>query len=239
MNKKDYYLIVDTETTITDKVADFGAIIVDRKGNIENQCAVLVAGIYGVDPLFYLTDEKPGNIWSRQGKDRRFDAYQKMVAEGSRMIASVAAINRWLERVRGKYDPILTAYNLAFDIDKCQKTEIDLSIFSQRFCLWHTAAARWGHTKKYRQFILDVHGFNPPTALGNMSYKTNAEIMTRFLLDEPTLEDEPHTALEDAIGYELPILKRLLHNASKKQLLEWDAGYNWRNYQVREHFTPV
>ena len=36
MAKRDYFLIVDTETTQTDMVADFGAIICDRKGNIYN-----------------------------------------------------------------------------------------------------------------------------------------------------------------------------------------------------------
>jgi hypothetical protein len=71
-----------------------------------------------------------------------------------------------------------------------------------------------------------------------MSYKTNAEIMTRFVLGQPELENEPHTALEDAIGYELPILQKLLRHSSKKELLSLSEGYNWRNYQVRDHFKP-
>ena len=50
--KKDYYLIIDTETTINDKVADFGAVICDRKGNIADQCGVLVSGVFGIDPCF-------------------------------------------------------------------------------------------------------------------------------------------------------------------------------------------
>jgi len=39
--KKDYYLIIDTETTMNDKVADFGAVVIDRQGNIQTQCGVL------------------------------------------------------------------------------------------------------------------------------------------------------------------------------------------------------
>jgi hypothetical protein len=50
--KKDYYLIIDTETTMSDKVADFGAVVVDRKGNIQTQCGVLVNGVFGIDALF-------------------------------------------------------------------------------------------------------------------------------------------------------------------------------------------
>jgi len=239
MAKKDYYIIIDTETTITDKVADFGAVICDKHGEIVSQCAVLVNGIFGVDALFYLRGESNDSLWSEQGKDKRFTTYNNMLSQGTRMLASVAAVNRWLERAVGAYSPILTAYNLAFDVDKCQKTGIDLTIFAQRFCLWHAAAGKWGHTKKYRKFVLDQHAFNSPTALGNMSYKTNAEIMARFILGLPELDNEPHTAIEDVIGYELPILKKLTKNYSKKEILEMEGGYNWREYQVRDHYTPA
>lgn len=238
MAKKDYFMVFDTETTITDKVADYGAVICDKYGKVYTQCSVLIKGVYGVDALFYKKGEAPSDLWSEQGKDRRFDAYEKMVDDGTRMLASVAAVNRWNEQAKGEYNPILTAYNLPFDIGKCKNTGIDLGMFSQRFCMWRAAAARWGHTKKYRQFILDTHGFNPPTNKGNMSYKTNAEIMTRFLAGNPELEDEPHTAIEDVIGYEVPILVKLLKGASKKKVLEMDAGYSWQHYQVRDHFTP-
>ena len=46
MSKKQYFLIVDTETTQNNLVADFGAVIVDRKGKIITQCAVMVDGIF-------------------------------------------------------------------------------------------------------------------------------------------------------------------------------------------------
>ena len=52
MAKKQYFLIVDTETTITDKVFDFGAIVCDRNGNIVQQCAVILRDNIG-DELFY------------------------------------------------------------------------------------------------------------------------------------------------------------------------------------------
>ena len=46
MAKKQYFCILDTETTMGDTVADFAMIICDREGNIYNQCAVLVNGHY-------------------------------------------------------------------------------------------------------------------------------------------------------------------------------------------------
>lgn len=238
MAKKDFFIIVDTETTVKDNVVDFGAIVADRQGNILHSCGVLLGEYFGNEALFYRNDLGSTDIWSKQGKDRRFNNYKKMIQDGTRVLASVAAVNRWLERARGQYDPILTAYNLAFDLGKCKNSGIDLSIFSNSFCLWHAAAAKYAHTTKYKQFVLDNYEFNSPTAAGNMTYRTKAEVMTKFVLNQPEMEDEPHTALEDAQFYELPILLKLLKKTSKKRLLGIASGYSWRDYQVREHFQP-
>jgi hypothetical protein len=237
MAKRDYFLLLDTETTMSDTVADFGAVVVNKKGEILSQCGVLVRGVFGISPLFYIASEDSSQLWSAQGKDRRFDRYNEMLENGSRMMASVAGINAWLAKVQGKYDPILTAYNLPFDVDKCTKTDINLNIFTRRFCLWRASYNKWAMTKNYRNFVLQNHAFNPPTKLGNMSFKTNAEVMARFILGDAELPDEPHTALEDVIGYELPILQRLVKTTSKKQYLESEQSFNWRAVQVRDHFT--
>ena len=239
MSKKDYYLIIDTETTMTDKVADFGAVICDRKGNIINQCAVLVRGVFGIDPLFYISSDSANSLWSKQGKDRRFDRYNEMVESGNRMIASVTSINNWLERARREYNPILTAYNLPFDVDKMEKTGINSTQFEKRFCLWRAAFNKWGMTRKYKNFVMSIHAFNPPTGLGNMSYQTNAEVMTRFITNQPELQNEPHTAIEDVIGYELPILKQLVKTTKKKDFMNSELAFDWRKVQVKDHFTSI
>lgn len=236
MAKKDYFLIIDTETTIDQMVADFGAVVCDRKGKIYTQCAVLVNGIYTDmqnHPLFYVEDSDP--VWSKASLETRYNRYNEMVKNGSRMIASVNAINLWLAKAIGKYDPILTAYNLAFDTHKCGETGIDLTGFSQRFCLWYASAQKWAHTRNYRQFILDNHYFNKPTKLGNMSYQTNAEVMARFVTGQPDLEDEPHTALEDVIDYELPILTRLVKTTKKDDYIN-PIEYDWNKMQVKDWF---
>jgi hypothetical protein len=69
-----------------------------------------------------------------------------------------------------------------------------------------------------------------------MSYHTNAEAMARFVLGNPDLPDEPHTALEDAIHYELPILKQLIATTKKADYMS-PASYNWRDYQVKDWFS--
>ena len=230
MAKKQYFLIIDTETTITDKVVDFGAVICDRNGNIVNQCAVLVNGIFGVDDLFY--DRNAEGIWSKASIARRMGNYTTMLDTGTRMLASIHAINRWLEKVNAKYAPTLTAYNIAFDNAKCANTGIDLSIFAERFCLWAAAVGNICNTKAYRQFVLDNHLFNARTKHGNMTFSTTAEAVTGYLSGAMT--DEPHTSLEDIIGYEMPTL---VHILKKKGWKEKITPYVWRDFQVKNHYS--
>jgi len=238
MAKKQYFITVDTETTMTGKVADFGAVISDRQGKIVAQCGVLVGGVYDDrehEPLFY--DSSAGDLWSKASLDRRYKSYDLMLSQGNRMLASPAAINSWLAKAKDRYDPCLTAYNLPFDLGKCANTGIDLTMFSKSFCLWAAACNIYAQTKSYRQFVLDTHSFNVPTKKGNMTYKTNAEVMARFVLNQPELEDEPHTSVEDVIFYELPILNKLVARYSTKKLIEIAQTYNWRKFQVKDWFN--
>lgn len=230
MAKKQYFAILDTETTRENTVADFAIIICDREGKIYNQCAVMVAGHYGRFELFH--DKNANDIWGYQGLEKRKAHYVEMLQNGKRMLASVNAINKWIIQAIGKYDPILTAYNLAFDIDKCEKTEIDLSIFTDKFCLWQAAVGNICNTKLYKQFVLENHGFNNVTQFNNMTMKTNAEMVCGFVNGE--FKTEPHTALEDARDFELPILTEII---KKKKWRDKITPYNWRAFQVKDHFT--
>ncbi len=230
MSKKQYFAILDTETTINDTVADFAIVICDRNGEIFNQCAVLVKGHYDSMELFH--DKNANDIWGYVGLEKRKAGYVQMLDNGSRMLASVNAINQWIDRAIGKYNPTLTAYNLAFDNGKCAKTGINLSGFAANFCLWQAAVGNICETKKFRQFALEQHQFNAPTQKGNMTFKTTAETVCGYIKGEFLIE--PHTALEDARDFELPILAHIL----KKK--DWRAkikAHNWQNFQVRDHFV--
>lgn len=228
MAKKQFFAIVDTETTIESTVADLGIIICDRQGNIHNQMAVLVKGHFDSKELFY--DRNSLELWGIHTLKARREKYTRMLNEGSRMLASVAAINKWIALAVGKYNPTMTAYNLAFDKEKCRNTEIDLP-FTDSFCLWHAAVGNICKTKKYKQFVLENHGFNSVTKFGNMTFKTNAEMVCGFL--NGSFTEEPHTALEDARDFELPILKHIL---TKKGWKEKMTPYNWREFQVKQNF---
>ena len=229
MAKKQFFMIVDTETTNDNQVFDFAAIIVDREGNIHNQCAIIVADNMEKE-LF--SDPSGKGLWTLAYAKQKKEKYFKMLDSGQRMMASVNAINRWLEKVNAKYKPTLTAYNIGFDSTKCANTGIDLTIFESRFCLWHTAANIFAAKKQYKQFALENLYFNDKTEYGNMTIQTNAEKMAHYITGRKN--DEPHTALEDAIYFELPILIAVLKKRNWKEFM--GTAYNWRDYQVKDHF---
>lgn len=239
MARKQYFLVIDTETTQTDKVADFGAVVIDRQGKVQTQVGCLVRDFYldrDNHPLFHVKGVADP-LWGLANLPKRYAAYDEMLVTGSRMLASVPAINSWLAKVNAKYRPTATAYNKAFDWDKMRKSGIDCDMFSQSFCLWHAAVARYFETREFRQFVLETHGFNPPTPHGNMSIKTNAEIMARFILGDANFPDEPHTALEDALDYEVPILTSVLKGRTLSQVMD-PPPFNWRSVQVRDWYQP-
>lgn len=229
MAKKQFFAILDTETTIADTVADFAIIIVDRAGVIHNQCAVMVKDQFDTTELFY--DKNAKGIWSLEYAKQKREKYNAMLNNGSRMLASVSAINAWIAKAVGKYNPTLTAYNLAFDKSKCANTGIDLQ-FADSFCLWGAAVGNICNTKKFRQFALENHAFNNVTEHGNMTFKTNAEVVCGYL--QGSIIDEPHTALEDARDFELPILVNIL---KKKNWRDNITAYDWKKFQVKDNFT--
>lgn len=230
MAKKQYFCILDTETTINDTVADFAMIIVDRSGKIHNQCAVLIKNHFDSMELFH--DKTKNDIWGYEGLNKRKAGYNAMLDNGVRMLASVNAINKWINQAIGKYNPTLTAYNLAFDLAKCANTGIDLSVFNDRFCLWQAAIGNICNKKAFKQFALDNHAFNKVTANGNMTFQTNAEIVCGFINNQ--FITEPHTALEDARDFELPILQTIIKKRDWKDNIK---PYAWQDFQVKNHYV--
>jgi hypothetical protein len=212
---RHFYLIVDTETTQRGTVADFGAVVVTKQGRIVEQFGAMVLNHFGVLPLFSDPSADPSAFWSEQSAKRRAKAYDAMLASGERSISSPALINQWLSGVNARYNPALTAYNLAFDLGKCRNTHINLGIFSTRFCLMKAAKRKIGALEEYHTFCYD-NGFLT-AKLGNPSM--TADTMAKFIFGL-SLADEPHTALEDARDYEAPILSKILATTTRKQLLE-------------------
>lgn len=233
MAKRKYFVVIDTETTQTEKVADIGIVVTDKTGRIHYEGGFLVAETYcdaDNHPLFHIFGDA-NDVFSAASLPARRAAYDQMIKDGRRMVASVGAINSLLAKIAVRYnDPVMTAYNVAFDKGKCRNTGIDLSMFSQSFCLWHAAAEKWGHTKAYRQFVLENWFFGNKTKTGHVGIQTKADVMAKFLLGAG-LEDEPHTALEDARDYEVPILAALVKNTSPSVYMK-PTPYNYRDFSA-------
>jgi hypothetical protein len=238
MAKKDYFLLIDTETTQNQLVADFGAIICDRKGQIFNQCAVMVDGIYTDsvnNPLFFDSKAPSSALWSKESADKRYQVYNAMIKEGSRMIASVAGINSWLTKAKAQYNPVLTAYNLSFDSGKCLNSLINLTLFNRNFDLMAVAQNMVLKDKKFLRFCLKNHLFSNRTKLGNMVFQMKAETLGNYY--SQAINEEPHTALEDVTFFELPILLQVLKKYSVRKILNknW-SSVAWQNRQVKDFY---
>ena len=216
---KHYCIIVDTETTKKQTVADFGAVVVDRSGAVHDRLGSMVTGHFGKFDLFSDPTAPSDSLWSAQSAKRRAKDYFAMMENGSRVWASVAFINQWLSAVNAKYSPVFTAYNSAFDLSKCRNTGIDLGIFKQSFCLMKAAKREIGTLAEYQEFC---RAYGLVTARGNVRH--TADAMAKFVNFSGEryglMDDEPHTALEDAQFYEALILQRLVSKLTRKQLLE-------------------
>jgi hypothetical protein len=239
MARKKHFLIVDTETTQTGKVADLGLVVCDKQGNIQYEVGVLVSEIFcdaENHPLFHLFGDAK-DVFSKASLPARRRKYEEMLKDGRRLLASRAAINRLLVKIRLQYNPVLTAYNIAFDAEKMENTGLDLSIFEQRFCLWHAAAQKWGRNKDFLRFVLENGYFGNRTKKGHVGVQTKADVMAKFLLGA-NLPDEPHTALEDARDYERPILTALVKNTPVSEYMN-PRGYNYKDFAAKDLFRPI
>ena len=59
---KQFFLIIDTESTINDHCADFGAMIVDKQGNIHKEIVILIGDFYQRNNCFLIQKRKGTNL---------------------------------------------------------------------------------------------------------------------------------------------------------------------------------
>jgi hypothetical protein len=227
---KNYFLIVDTETTKWGKVFDFGAVVVDRYGKVYARIAVIITESYfnlKSDPLFFVNDVPDNAEWSEFSRKRREIKYNRMMKEGTRALVSREFVNKWFAEMKEKYNPILTAYNLSFDARACRKTGIHTGLFPRRFDLMAVAQNVVLKKAFYRQFV-EQFKFFTPTNRG----KLTAESIGCYVKNH--IDKEPHTAYEDVVDYELPVLIYVLNSVSVKNLL----GKRWNkvSHKARERY---
>lgn len=202
MAKKTFFAILATEATIENTVADLGIVICDREGRIHNQCAILIAGHY--DGLELLCDENlRGNLRAAYLERRRAN-YEEMIDVGMRIVTSVDAVNRWINQVINKYDPILIAHGLDINVIRCQNTGIDVSNFSERFCFRDVINANVCNTEKYSRFVIENNLVDNSGKKLGIDFEGTIENIYRFVSGRRKVKSR--TALEDARDFEIPIL---------------------------------
>jgi hypothetical protein len=235
--RKTFFGTIDTETTIDGKIVDFALVITDKSGKVYFTYAAMVKEFYfdrENHALFYMPENA---FWAKKRLPARYAAYDAMIANGQRIVATIPAINRMLAEVMAKYNPVWTAYNWNYDFGKMRSSGVHVELMANNFCLWHAAAHKYVKNKQFRQFILEGHYFNARTKHGNMTFQTNADVMAKFILNDSDLADEPHTAFEDAMYYEIPILTDIVKTKNKSDYMEAPA-YAWQGVQVRDWFKP-
>lgn len=191
MSKKNYYLVIDTETC-GDYVFDIGYCVIDRTGKRYDSGSFVVEEF--IDNPAHLdmfndrfTRDKIGKYY--------YDLWAK---HGGFAVVDFCSIRRKINKVVSNYDAIVCAYNIAFDLRHLEKTaqyfEYD-RFFNhdvKTLDIWHMAMCVLG-TNNYIRFCIH-HGFL--TNAGNIS--TSAETMYRYICDDPAFNEE-HTAYKDTI----------------------------------------
>lgn len=207
-----YLLIVDTETTAKNHmVADFGAVVVDlsrpRDKQVVRELGIFVWDAYN-HPLWFNPRAPKGDFWHRDNLKTRQKQQESYVDEGERALAVSKNINKWLKEVFDEFNPICTAYNWKFDKKVCANTGINLEQFQNgpQWCLYNLAKKMLVNNEVYRNHCL-ANGY--VTEKGNIQFTADSVSNFIFWSRGEVKGAEPHTALEDAKMYELPIAQEL------------------------------
>lgn len=197
--RKNYYMVLDTETCPIDReieevtpknmlVYDIGFSIVDKKGNIYRQ------GSYIVSEIFFGEYETKMQSSYYANKIPR---YFKDIANGSRVVKTWSQISFILRKVIEEFDiGVVVAHNARFDFGAVVNTkeyleEFPLLPYMEWWDSLKMARSVIGKMPTYKKFCLD-NGYI--TKRGQLRF--TAEILYRFIKNDNEFI-ESHTALED------------------------------------------
>lgn len=223
--RKNYYMVIDTETTNGLKfplVYDVGYQIVDKKGNVYEK------GSYIVYEIFCKEKEKMSNAYYAE----KLPQYEADITSGKRTIKTFYNIRKEMLAYIEEYRARICAYNLLFDKRVLNNT---LSFITNRkyknffyedteFCdIWHMACC-----SILQQVTFDKMAYNNEWTTSSGNVKTSAEIAYRYLMRDADFE-EAHTALEDVLIETELLLKGLRMRLTSTEM---EVVYNpWRKPQ--------
>lgn len=210
MTKRNYYMIIDTETmTGARTVFDLGYKVIDRKGNVYAEASYVVAETVlaesGIATMFadrFTRTKAPHYIAS-------------LLADlGEFTVADFATIRADVLATIAEYDATICAYNVNFDLNALEKTSnalLGCGFFDtdpEVLDIWAMALGCICTTAKFVQFVAS-HGIT--TEKGNP--QTGAEAVYRFITGDPDFE-EAHTAHADC-GIEQVIFQKCMGTHKK------------------------
>ena len=204
MNKKKFYIVLDSETcnTIEQPLCyDIGWVVCDRNGNIYEERSFVVAEIF--------LDMK--DLMQTAYYAEKIPEYWADIKGGNRTIKTMWNIRKVLLADMEKYDTKrVGAYNMGFD----KRALNNLVRYTSKswarwffpygtefFCIWSMACNMLLNTKSYINFALEN---NLVSACDNI--QTSAECAYKFVTKQTDFEEE-HKGLED-VKIEVAIMAR-------------------------------
>lgn len=194
--QKEYFLVLDTETTNTISQPlpyDIGYAICDRQGNIVLSRSFVIAEMF--------IEQK--DLMQSAYYAEKIPQYNKEIKSGKRQLKSFYTIRRQIREDMQNYNVSkVGAYNMGFDKralnnDTRYITKSFLRWFfpygTEFFCIWHMACTSILNRPSYINFAIE-NGF--VSEAGNI--QTSAECAYRYITKNPDFV-ESHTGLEDVI----------------------------------------
>lgn len=188
---KDFYMVIDTETTAHRLVYDVGAVITDKKGTIHETFSAVVAEVF-----FGMPDEMETAYY----KEKK-PLYYTKIGKLQTQVLSFFDIQQKLIQLIDKYNiKAVCAYNAKFDMDVLNNTIRYLTGYQTQYffpqntliyCIWGMACETLCRQKAYIKYSIENRFI---TSAGNM--KTNAESVYCYIIQDRTFNEE-HMALED------------------------------------------
>ena len=193
MSTRKLYMVLDTETVTSARtVFDLGYRIIDRKGNVYE------TGSYVVSETVATVDGIVSMVTDSFTKTKAPRYIMSLICEtGEFTMVDFATMRETINDVIARYNPVLAAYNITFDLNALNKTSqklLGVDFFDRMpelFDIWAAAMSTICKAARYIQFIAD-NGIT--TDKGNP--QTGAEAVYKFITGNTDFE-EAHTAAAD------------------------------------------
>ena len=209
--KKNYYLMLDTETANgldCPIVYDIGFAVIDKKGNVYESYSFVVYEVFC----------KMKDLMQTAYYKEKIPMYEKDIAEGKRKIATYKTIKTIIANLCKKYNIVaIVAHNAPFDYRSTTGTQRYLTKSKYRYFLpygipiWCTLTmARQTFAKQptYQMWCKE-NGFTTK----NGAVRLTAEVIYRFITQDIEFK-EKHTVIEDVM-IEKEIFAKILRQHKK------------------------